>query len=541
MFSRTNKIGMGLVLAAQLASCSAKRPAHDLTLKKSDRGKRLSFEEVSGTSNKAAKPVATVSASPAKTSVKAAAAAPPPVSPKLLAGCKNLVDTFVGPYKRLRSTLAPTALQADGAGFDQMLATTAADCDDAGKRRAAVESIVAGVNRHSGKIGVILPLTGARAKYATYVVQGMRAALTESNQKWEDVIVLKDSAGQAKLAEQALAELVFRDKVAMVVGGMDKAEADMLAQWSKDLRLPTMLLARERETVADSPYAFRVYPDEKRLAETLVGAATKRGLKRIAIVRPDNHKSDKITDYFKTALAKVGGSVVFDLTFTPDNLDSMMGVGRHLFQIDAQGRRDELQDAYKKARQQALDEGVPFDARMVVLKPIVQFDAVFLPDDFRTVRHFAKLFKFNMVDKLPMIGNHEWRSPALVEPWDNFLDGSIFADFIGSYAKLPAALATETVGSPFFVRPQQVVITDFQLIGYRVGKAAKMTASQTLGKNRMALNKVMAGLTSTSAEPNFFGSGSVFDAERQSNWPTYLFSVAKERLILDVDGNVAAN
>src|SRR5690606_24878972 len=102
---------------------------------------------------------------------------------------------------------------------------------------------------------------------------------------------------------------------------------------------------------------------------------------------------------------------------------------------------------YQRARRAAEAQRVPFDPRMVVLKPIVNFDAVLLPDDFRTARHFAKLFKFHQVDKLTMIGNHEWRSPALVEPYDDFLEGSFFADFIGSYAKLPAAVSAPTAGS----------------------------------------------------------------------------------------------
>ncbi len=581
MSSRTEATWVSAFLALQLTGCSAKKSPYDLSLKKGDHGKHLSMDEVSGYAGGDDEPRPTkkktkggakrrpkgtpapsegaaplspgnvVNIAPVNTagvgtgSGSAAAAnaatldanALTTTSPQLLAGCQELVTRYVAPYKKLFALVPTGAYQPDGSSLDKLLAVTAADCDAKATRRAAALAVVAGVNQHSGKIGVILPLTGPRAKFANYIVHGLRAALAENNQKMEDVVVLKDSVGQAKTAEARLSELIFHDKVTLVIGGMDAAEADLLAKWSKDLMVPVMLLARDREVTAASPFAFRVYPDEKRLAETLVNAAVKRGLKRIAIVRPDNHKSDKIADYFRKALAKAGGNVAFDLVFTPGNLDSMMGVGRQMFQIDAADRRDEFQRAYKKARKAAADENVPFDPRMVVLKPIVQFDAVFLPDDFRTVRHFAKLFKFNMVDKLPMIGNHEWRSPALVEPWDPFLEGSIFADFIGSYAKLPTGLATETVGSPYFVRPQQVVITDFQLIGYRAGKAARITAAQAAGKNRRQLNLVAGALVSD--QPNFFGTGKVFDEERQSNWPTFLFSVAKDRIILESEGNVA--
>ena len=406
----------------------------------------------------------------------------------------------------------------------------AACADQAEKRRDAVQTVVAAVNTHADKVGVILPLTGPKSKFANYIVQGIRAAFQESGGNMDDVVVLKDSAGLVKTAESKLAELVFKDKVGIVMGGLDRAEADMLAAWSKELMMPLTLLSRDREAVGDSPWAFRVYPDEKRLAETLVAAGLKRGLKRVSIVRPDNHKSDKIADYFRKALAANGGQVVNDLVYTPGNFDSMQATSRQLFQIDANNRRDEYRAAYMKARADAAKEGVPFDQRMVVLRPIINFDAVFIPDDFLSVRHFAKLFKFHMVDKLPLIGNHEWRSPALVEPWDSFLEGSFFADFIGSYQKLPSGLAAETVGSPYFVRPQQVVVTDFQLIGYRAGKVARLTVDGGKGKTRREFNRILAALSSDGQ--NFFGAGKIFDDARQSNWPTYLFSVSKGELVL---------
>ncbi len=470
---------------------------------------------------------------PAGTTAPAASAATG-ASSEVQMGCQELVDKFAASYRKLYA-MVPTGTYVPGAAenqaLDRMLAAQPADCADSGRRREIVQAISNAVGQHGGKVGVILPLGGNRAKLANFIVQGMRAALQESGKKLEDVIILKDSGGVAKTAEIKLAELVFKDKVAMVMGGLEKPEADVLAAWSKDLQIPVLLLARDRESVNPSPLAFRVYPDEKRLAETLVAAAVKRGLKRVAIVRPDNHKSDKISDYFKKALAAQGGAVAFDLMYTPGNFDSMQGVGRQLFQTEAQERLDEYRKAYKKAQKKAAEEGQPFDPRMVVLKPIVAFDAAFIPDDFRTVRHFAKLFKYHMVDKLPLIGNHEWRSPALVEPWDEFLNGAIFADFIGSYGKLPQQLATETVGSQFFVKPSEVVPTDFKLIGYRAARVLKLAVANAAGQPRRAVAQALPGLASDS--PGFLGGGKIFDEGRHANWPTYLFSVAKGEIVLE--------
>src|SRR5690606_8271449 len=142
---------------------------------------------------------------------------------------------------------------------------------------------------------------------------------------------------------------------------------------------------------------------------------------------------------------------------------------------------------------------------------IVDVDAVFLPDDFRSVRHFAKLFKYFGVEKLAMIGNHEWRSPALIEPFDEFLEGSIFADFIGSYADIPRPLRVPVMGSPYFIHPENVIGVDFQLIGYRVARTAAL-ASQNPAVKRRHLARMMLQLSSDAE--SFFGNGPIFDRER---------------------------
>ena len=209
----------------------------------------------------------------------------------------------------------------------------------------------------------------------------------------------------------------------------------------------------------------------------------------------------------------------------------MLAAARQLFRTDVSQRRDEFKEAYKDARKRAQQEGVPFNPRMVLLKPLIDFDAVFLPDDFRTARHFAKLFKFHMVNKLVLIGNHEWRSPGLIQPFDEMFSDAIFADFIGSYAKLPPSIAVPTLGSPYFVHPQAVVATDFRLIGYRIAQVA--TQVMRLPPARRLLASEMLELAGDSGKPT--GDGKLFAGDRHVTWPTYLFDVQRRGIRLETD------
>jgi hypothetical protein len=450
----------------------------------------------------------------------------------LSAGCVSVIQTYGGALKRLRAALAPNTYADTGSPLDRAVAARPEDCNAPATRAAAVRATFDAISAQSGRVGIILPLSGPRAKLAAFVLEGLRAGFRDAGLNFEAVAVVKDSGGDARLVDQRLAELVFKDHVGLVIGGLEGAEAPELTKWSQDLMLPVILLTRDRDLPQQARFGFRVYPDETRLAQTLAAAAAKRNYRRFVILRPAGGKSDKISAAFKDAVVAGGGTIVNDLVYQPDNFESMSAVSRTMFKADAEERRDEYQRAYWKARQQAKAQGVPFDPRLVVLKPIVDFDAVFLPDDFRTVRHFAKLFRFNMVSKLPMIGNHEWRSPGLVEPFDDFLEGSLFADFIGSYTKVPSSLGVATVGSPYFVAPDNVVRVDFQLVGYRAGRTAGL-GLRTLpaGAQRKDVAAALQKLPSDAAQ--FFGQGLVFDAQRSSNWPTYVFDVSNGQIVLE--------
>jgi hypothetical protein len=513
--------------------CSSRNQQAEVTLKGTP-SKAITMEEVTGNNDTKPKKVRKKKIGSRKDKSNETTTEEPKksrgLSAKLKQQCIDLITKVVPPYRELYGKINPsTHTKNPDSAIEKMTELTTDACGRADTYRAAVAMINAGTNEHAGRIGIMLPLTGKNNQLTTFIAKGMRAAFAESGQNFETATILRDTSTPAD-PERVLAELVFKDKVAAVIGGFENLEAQVLAQWSERLMLPVIITNHDRNVGNASRYSFMLYPDEMRLAYTLAAEAQKRGIKRIAILKPVNNKSDRLVNYFKQALLSQGGQVAYDLIYTPGNFDSMQAVSRTMFKVDAAERVDEYRAAYRKARRQAEAQNVPFDPRMVVLKPIVNFDAVFLPDDFRTARHFAKLFKFHQVDKLTMIGNHEWRSPALIEPYDSFLEGSFFADFIGSYSSLPSAISAPTLGSSFFVQPSSVLAVDFQLIGYRAGKVGAVITKEKNTRRRNLPQKI-SNITSNSSA--FFGNGLVFEKSRQSKWPTYVFGIANGGLQLE--------
>ena len=189
-------------------------------------------------------------------------------------------------------------------------------------RRRIFRLVARSVNQHSWRLGVLLPLDGPHAALGESVLQGLRAATKAAGKKFDEVFLVRNTRGNRQQALQAYADLVFNHEVSMVIGGVTKEEAATLADYSRPLLLPTLILNREQELIEDSPYAFKVYPSEKHLAHTLAKAARARGIRSVSFLRPSNGKSDAFLQHLQEGLEQQGSRVVQDVPYERDDFPS---------------------------------------------------------------------------------------------------------------------------------------------------------------------------------------------------------------------------
>ena len=154
--------------------------------------------------------------------------------------------------------------------------------------------------------------------------------------------------------------------------------------------------------------------------------------------------------------------------------------------------------------------------------------AVLILDNFKMVRHLVNMIRTGLGDGNVIIsGNQQWRSPALVTPKEEALEGAMFVDFIGSYADLPPALAAPTPESPLFTTAQAASRLDYQLIGHRLG-----TLSSSVMKSIRSRQRIATELQSMhNSWDNYFPPSELaFDKNRDSSWPAFLFKVKGENI-----------
>ncbi|MFK7823117.1 MAG: ABC transporter substrate-binding protein [Oligoflexales bacterium] len=382
------------------------------------------------------------------------------------------------------------------------------------------------INHHGETLGIILPLTGEHSELGKAVLYGIKTARANKQRKTRRRILIKDSTSTSQGSLRALAELVFYDQASIVIGGLSLAEANAIAPYSAKLFTPMLLLNKAKELIEANPYTLQIYPNEYDQAKALALESKHRNIKSISILKPDNGKSDRIISLLKSFLKRQEISVKQELTYTPGNYESMDHAVAEITQARPEHRPEEYQELYKTSEEQAKEEGVPFNPRSVVLSPKVEVDGIFLPDNFHMVRFFVKLFKYYGINKLPLIGTHEWRSEELIKPWDDFLKDSYFADFIGSYHDIPVKLQNKIEVSQYFVPAHAASIIDFRLIGYRAANIGLNVLETPFLKRKYILRQ----LKRQSEDVEFFKSKKVFYTNRASWWPVFVFSLAKTNL-----------
>lgn len=380
--------------------------------------------------------------------------------------------------------------------------------------------------RHSNKVGVIAPTIGTTAFIGKEIIAGSRSACQDTNCSFDEKIITRNSDRSLAVIKKNVADLLFDFNVSVLIGGTNKEEAEFLKVISERLEIPVFLLNADEEEER-TPNTFKISPSSSFMANALIDGIKSNGIRKIAILRPNSYSNQLVSNLMYQA-KKNNIEVTDEVKYTPQNFDSMKHAASTLLKITGTNRSNELRALANEKRIEAEEAGFEFNPEMVTLPPIKSFDAVFIPDNFKVVRHFVKLFKFHGIEQITLIGNHLWRSPEILEPWDPLLEGSIFADFVGNYKNLPNSLGIRIGGKGMFVNPEKMASIDFRLLGYRATSIA-LQMDRFPDQRR---NKFSNQYQDLYYKDLYFNDSVVFTKEKHATWPTYLFNISKGNLNL---------
>ncbi len=345
------------------------------------------------------------------------------------------------------------------------------------------------------RVGVVLPLTGRYASFGDEALRGLLLAagafdrevpapLAPSGQELADPdharptpleapeavssplsrtagieLVVRDSAGSPERAAAAVRELAADEQVLAIIGPIFSAESEAAAQEAQGLGVPLLTLSNRMEVCADRDYVFRLRmtPDDEinRLVEY---AMDEVGAETFAILYPMSRYGRGMRSRYWEAVVRRGGKMVAAAGYEPDATDFKAPIrGMVGFDLITRNERVALQERSRALRRgRRLDPEVGALLKEILytqlgpdgepLPPVVDFDALFIPDGHDKIQLIAPQLAFHEVEGVQLLGSSDWNDPELIKigrehvagalistPFYGGSDFEIVRDFVAGY------------------------------------------------------------------------------------------------------------
>ncbi len=320
---------------------------------------------------------------------------------------------------------------------------------DGAKRLLADLDARANVNVKT--IGVLAPVTGKLRSYGESVLEAVRLASGELTERGggELNIVVRDTKGDPVEAAKAVHDLVHVDGAIAIVGALFRVEAEGAAEKAQELGVPLVALTADEGVTEIGPYVLRLGLTNSAQMEALVAHAVDvLGMKRFAILYPRHPYGEEMLHLFWDRVDARRGEIrsvqsygAEDTTFTE--------VIRQLVGRDSPEARADLAQALRECRDlSGVKRSRCEKEAQNQVKPIIDFDALFIPDYPRTLalvapalaaediiverepRYLRRIEKTlgRKITPITLLGASGWNSPALPEKAGRYVENALFPD-----------------------------------------------------------------------------------------------------------------
>lgn len=289
------------------------------------------------------------------------------------------------------------------------------------------------------KIGVILPLSGKNSSIGQHALTAIRLGLGLMESAPLLSIALFDSEGNPELAAQGVEKLLKDNNVIAIMGGLGAKEAQAIAARADFFEVPFFTFSQKSGLTENSDYVFRNSVTPEMQINKLVDFAFKRmNAKKFAILFPNDSYGVEFANQFWDHVLARGGTVVAAQTYDPKETDLSTYVQKLVGTYYPEARENEYQERLqeiKDKKKKKLDAGVKKktrenEAKENILDPIVDFDAIFIPDSGRTLGQTIAFMKSADVGDLTYLGTNLWNTPDLVRRAGHQANRIFFVDSV---------------------------------------------------------------------------------------------------------------
>lgn len=284
-------------------------------------------------------------------------------------------------------------------------------------------------------IGVVLPLTGNMSRYGERALEGilLAAGTFQANRDFDYRLFIEDSQSNPEVARRAVDNLYNRDNVLAILGPLSWNEAVAVADRSQQLGILNLSLTGKEGVSSRGAYLFQNALTPRVQLESLVAHCMKeKNFKRFAILAPNNAFGKDMSSEFWELVEKNGGKIVGHRLYPPEEKDFQEYVQHLVGLANPKHRAAELAKLAEYKKEVKEKTGREPKAE---LPPIVDFDAIFLPDSPGTVAQIAASLAYYDVNNVALLGTTEWNSDQLYKRGGRYVEGALFPGGLSSTTK----------------------------------------------------------------------------------------------------------
>ena len=370
-----------------------------------------------------------------------------------------------------------------------------------------------------GVLGCLLPLSGPFSIYGEEVLKGVELGL---GVHWDQTaqtgleLLIRDTKGRPEEALAALENLVIDEKIMAIIGPVSSRAAIAVARKAQEMGVPVIALTQREGVVEEGEMIFRNFLTPSQEIDGLIDVAmVQMGLKHFGILYPDNAYGRYSMNLFWDRLNDMGGTVTavesygVDDTDFADQIKKMVG----LYYPRPASLVQRLEDM--KTPEDEENSIYPEEP-----EPIIDFDAIFIPDSFQRVAMIAPQLTFHDVLGVQLLGTSAWQSPKLVEMAKDYIQGALFCSgFVGDSEEAGVRIFVEEYRDNFDADPGILAAN-----GYDTIRLLKQVLSDKEIRTRKDLVNALLG------SQGFYGVSGVitFDPNGEAE---------KEPILLTISGN----
>ena len=374
-----------------------------------------------------------------------------------------------------------------------------------------------------GVLGCLLPLSGPFSIYGEEVLKGVELGL---GVHWDQTaetgleLLIRDTKGEPEEALSALENLVIDEKIMAIIGPVSSRAAIAVAKKAQEMGIPIIALTQREGIVEAGEMIFRNFLTPSQEVEGLLDVAMgQMGMKRFGILYPDNAYGRYCMHLFWDRLNDMGGTVtavesygVNDTDFA-DQIKKMVG----LYYPRPASLMQRLEDM-----KTPLDEETSIEPEEP--EPIIDFDAIFIPDSFQRVAMITPQLAFHDVLGVQLLGTSAWQSPKLVEMAKDYIQGALFCSgFVANSEEPGVRVFVEEYRENFDVDPGILAANGYDTIRF-LKKALSRQEIQT----RKDLVKALLG------SQGFEGVSGIitFDSNGEAEKEPILLTISGNKMLL---------